>query len=131
MIRINGHVEVFSSWHYNNGHMIKNPSLFLMIPNAIKLDPSSFRAQMTDQGTFSAPRIVTNVVNPPADHTIWRVDFQTELENAITAGIYKHKFLTFQLNLLVPNDAIPGELTLHDKIRFGADNPNFQVRGAW
>lgn len=89
-ITVSGSVGIQSSWFYNNGHYLKNPSLFIFVPNGLRFDPKSFRATFPQGGSFSEPRRVTHslIAQAPADHSLWRVDTQTIIDRRESGIVY-------------------------------------------
>ena len=112
-------------WHYGNGLFVPNPSLFIMLPPGFELDTQTFSAYMRPTWTVSKPRNVTKeVVNPPKDFTVWRVD--------LTAGMYKGQpTLDANYEIMVTDSVAPGAYSLSANIFGASNNPKYQLAYAW
>ena len=112
-------------WHYGNGLFVPNPSLFIMLPPGFELDTQTFSAYMRPTWTVSKPRNVTKeVVNPPKDFTVWRVD--------LTAGMYKGQpTLDANYEIKVTDSVVPGSYSLSANIFGASNNPKYQLAYAY
>ena len=124
-IRLHTLMHTDGGWHYGNGLFVPNPSLFIMLPPGFELDTQTFSAYMRPTWTVSKPRNVTKeVVNPPKDFTVWRVD--------INAGMYKWlPNFNADYEIKVTDSVIPGSYSLSANIFGASNNPKYQLAYAY
>lgn len=124
-IRLHTLMHTDGGWHYGNGLFVPNPSLFIMLPPGFELDTQTFSAYMRPTWTVSKPRNVTKeVVNPPKDFTVWRVD--------INAGMYKWlPNFNADYEIKVTDSVVPGSYSLSANIFGASNNPKYQLAYAY
>ena len=124
-IKLHTLMHTDGGWHYGNGLFVPNPSLFIMLPPGFELDTQTFSAYMRPTWTVSKPRNVTKeVVNPPKDFTVWRVD--------VNAGMYKWlPNFNADYEIKVTDSVAPGSYSLSDNIFGASNNPKYQLAYAW
>ena len=124
-IKLRTLIHTDGGWHYGNGLFVPNPSLFIMLPPGFELDTQTFSAYMRPTWTVSKPRNVTKeVVNPPKDFTVWRVD--------LTAGMYKGQpTLDANYEIKVTDSVVPGSYSLSANIFGASNNPKYQLAYAY
>ena len=124
-IKLHTLMHTDGGWHYGNGLFVPNPSLFIMLPPGFELDTQTFSAYMRPTWTVSKPRNVTKeVVNPPKDFTVWRVD--------INAGMYKWlPNFNADYEIKVTDSVVPGSYSLSANIFGASNNPKYQLAYAY
>ena len=124
-IKLHTLMHTDGGWHYGNGLFVPNPSLFIMLPPGFELDTQTFSAYMRPTWTVSKPRNATKeVVNPPKDFTVWRVD--------VNAGMYKWlPNFNADYEIKVTDSVAPGSYSLSDNIFGASNNPKYQLAYAW
>ena len=124
-IKLHTLMHTDGGWHYGNGLFVPSPSLFIMLPPGFELDTQTFSAYMRPTWTVSKPRNVTKeVVNPPKDFTVWRVD--------INAGMYKWlPNFNADYEIKVTDSVVPGSYSLSANIFGASNNPKYQLAYAY
>ncbi len=119
-------------WHYNNGMTLKNPSLFIMLPQGFELDPLSVFTSISPwtQATASAPRRVVNMVNPPLNHSVWRIDFNWIFSKNHWEAIGGNSATVFY-NVKVTDSAAPWIYSLASKAFIASSDLKYQLWWAW
>ena len=119
-------------WHYNNGMTLKNPSLFIMLPQGFELDPLSVFTSISPwtQATASAPRRVVNMVNPPLNHSVWRIDFNWIFSKNHWEAMGGNSATVFY-NVKVTDSAAPWIYSLASKAFIASSDLKYQLWWAW
>lgn len=115
-------MRIWNGYFYSNGHYLKNPSIFIFVPNGFSLQPESFKLSMSNKiGSSSAIQQIK-----PKDYvgnaTIWKIDLEKEFNRAAGGNVN----MTFDIQ--VDNDAIPRITYDFSQFMFvGSDNPKYQT----
>ena len=119
-------------WHYNNGMTLKNPSLFIMLPQGFELDPLSVFTSISPwtQATASAPRRVVNMVNPPLNHSVWRIDFNWIFSKNHWEAMGGNSATVFY-KVKVTDSAAPWIYPLASKAFIASSDLKYQLWWAW